>query len=92
MIERIGQIERGWSQQKLRAPEVALGQASMRLTLLQRALRRCLLGDRRPFRLSRKCPLGAGYDFRELDAMAERLWLGTQEGMKPALAARSIFA
>ncbi|HTM96484.1 MAG TPA: AHH domain-containing protein [Croceibacterium sp.] len=92
VIERIGQIEHGWSLHRFRAPEVALGQANMRLTLLQRALRRSLLGDRRPFRLSSKCPLGTGYDFSELDAMAEKLWYGTQEGDKPALALRSIFA
>lgn len=92
VIERIGQIERSWSEERFRAPEVALGQARMRLALLQRALRRSLLDDRRRLRLSRKCPLGTGYDFRELDAMAEKLWLGTQEGVRPALAPSSIFA
>jgi hypothetical protein len=91
VIERIGQIERRWSAQKLHAPEMALRRASMRLALLQRALRRSLLDDRRRFRLSRKCPLGTGYDFRELDAIAERLWLATQED-RPALAASSVFA
>jgi hypothetical protein len=92
VIERIGQIERGWSALRFRAPEVALGQANMRLTLLQRALRRSLLGERRRFRLNRKCPLGSRTDFRELDAMAEQLWLATQEGERPALAPSSIFA
>lgn len=92
VIERIGQIERGWSEERFRAPEAALEQARMRLVLLQRALRRSLLDDRRRFRLNRKCPLGTGYDFRELDAMAETLWLGTQEGVRPALAPSSIFA
>jgi hypothetical protein len=92
VIERIGQIEQGWSEERFRASEAALGKAGMRLALLQRALRRNLLDDRRRFRLSRKCPLGTGYDFRELDAMAETLWVGTQEGVRPALAPSSIFA
>lgn len=92
VIERIGQIERYWSVQRFRAPEVALGQAGMRLALLQRALRRSLLDGRRRFQLNRKCPLGTGYDFSDLDAMAEKLWLGTQEGDKSALAPSSIFA
>jgi hypothetical protein len=92
VMERIGQIEHDWSAERFRAPEVASGQARMRLALLQRALRRSLLEGRRQFRLNRKCPLGTGYDFRELDAMAEKLWVGTQEGNGPTLPASSIFA
>jgi len=92
VMERIGQIERDWSSQRFRVPEVALGQASMRLALLQGALRRSLLDGRRRFQLNSKCPLGTGYDFRDLDAMAEKLWLGTQEGDSPALVASSSFA
>lgn len=50
----------------------------MRISLLQRALRRSLLQPDRPrVRLSRKCPLDAGLDFSELDAMVESLWAGT---------------
>ena len=43
VVERVGQIEEDWSTMRLRAPEVALEQALMRLTLLQAALRRRLL-------------------------------------------------
>lgn len=90
--ERMGQIERDWSKLRLWAPEAAVGQASMRIALLQGALRRNLLGGGRRFRLSSKCPLGSGYNFAELDAMAETLWLATQDTAMPALPARSAFA
>jgi hypothetical protein len=92
VIERVGEIELSWSASRRRAPEVALGQAGMRLALLQRSLRDNLLGGRRQFRLSRKCPLGTNTDFAELDAMAEKLWLGTQPVAEPVLAASSTFA
>jgi len=46
----------------------------MRLHLLQSALRRQLLAQRRRVVLNRKDPLGTGFDFTELDAMAELLW------------------
>jgi hypothetical protein len=92
VIERVGEIEQSWSASRTRAPEVALGQASMRLALLQRSLRDNLLGGRRQFLLSRKCPLGDDSDFAELDAMAEKLWLGTQAVAAPVLAASSTFA
>lgn len=75
VIERVGQIEAGWSAQRLLAPEVALLVAKQRLELLQRALRRRLLDQqRRRFALNRHDPLGNGIDFAELDAMAEQLW------------------
>ena len=77
VVERVGQIEEDWSTMRLRAPEVALEQALMRLTLLQAALRRRLLADTRRLRLNRGDPLGAGRDFAALDAMAEQLWRGT---------------
>jgi hypothetical protein len=92
VIERVGEIEQDWADRRRRAPEVALGQAGMRLAMLQRSLRGNLLGGQRGFRLSRKCPLGSGTDFTELDAMAERLWLGTQAAEAPILAASSVFA
>lgn len=76
-LERVGQIEGAWSATRLRAPEVALFEAYHRLELLQRALRRRLLADRERLKLNRKDPLGAGFDFAELDAMAELLWGGT---------------
>jgi hypothetical protein len=74
VAERVGQIEGDWATVRLRAPEVALERALMRLTLLQGALRRRLLADRRRLRLNRRDPLGKGRDFSKLDAMAEELW------------------
>ena len=78
VAERVGQIESDWSSLRLRAPEVALDNAVMRIDLLQRALRRRLLCDDRPqMRLNRYDPVGQGVDFTELDAMADALWAGT---------------
>lgn len=77
VIERVGQIEAGWSATRLRAPEVALIEAYQRLELLQRALRRRLLAQQRRLRLNRNDPLGNGLDFSELDAMADLLWPAT---------------
>jgi hypothetical protein len=82
VTERVGQIEADWSRARLRAPEIALDQALMRLELLQRALRRRLLqAASRPLRLNRRDPIGTGLDFSELDAMAETLWAGTATGI-----------
>jgi hypothetical protein len=78
--ERIGQIEAQWSARRPRSPGAAGEEALFRLALLQRTLRRRLLNPPgRPVRLNRHDPLGAGFDFSELDAMAEQLWLGTRE-------------
>lgn len=74
VIERVGQIETHWSQTHCRNPVEAGDVALMRLLLLQRALRRRLLCERQPLRLNNKDPLGSGYDFSDLDAMAEELW------------------
>lgn len=75
VAERVGQVEGEWARLRLRAPEVALTQALMRLDLLQRALRRRLLAPNRPFlQLNRHDPLGAGLDFACLDALADALW------------------
>jgi len=74
VIARVGRIEEDWSRIRPRAPEAALGQALMRLQLLQDALRRQLLAERRRVLLNRRDPLGTGFDFTELDAMAEALW------------------
>lgn len=92
VIDRVGRIESTWSALRSRAPEVAVGQAGMRLALLQRALRRSLLGNRRSLRLSRKCPLGLRHDFRDLDAMTEALWLGAQAADEAILAESSSLA
>jgi hypothetical protein len=83
VAERIGQVEAGWASLRLRAPEIAFDQALMRLGLLQRALRKRLLSPVRRLMLNRKDPLGSGFDFSELDAMADSLWGATQEADIP---------
>lgn len=96
VIARVGQIEGGWSAQRLKAPEVALEHALMRLCLLQRALRRRLLdpaGQRMV--LNRADPWEVSPDFTELDAMAELLWPETamdQAMGVPSLSASSRLA
>jgi hypothetical protein len=81
VFERVGQIEAGWAAVRLRSPEATLLEALERLRLLQRALRRRLLAQQRQLRLNRKCPLGAGVDFAELDVMAALLWPVTEDGL-----------
>ena len=72
-----------------RGAEAARGEALFRLGLLQAALRRRLLDPPgRPLQLNRHDPLGRGFDFAELDAMAEKLWGATQS----VLAESSAFA
>ena len=78
VMERLGQIELGWSSARLRAPEVALFEAYQRLELLQRALRRRLLVQHRRLLLNRRDPLASSVDFSELDAMADQLWPVTE--------------
>jgi hypothetical protein len=80
VLDRVGAIESGWAERRLRRPEDALDEAVMRLVLLQGALRRRLLMERRRLRLNRGDPLGSGRDFAELDALAELLWRETAEG------------
>lgn len=74
VIARVGRIEEEWANGCPRHPEAALEDALMRLQLLQTALRRQLLSERRRVLLNRRDPLGTGFDFSELDAMAEALW------------------
>lgn len=74
VIARVGRIEATWSTARSHHPELALAEALMRLQLLQNALRRQLLAERRRMLLNRKDPLGTGFDFTDLDAMAEALW------------------
>lgn len=77
VIERVGRVEQRW-QVAGRTDELAAhAEAVMRLQLLQSALRKSLLSQRRRMILNRKDPLGSGYDFTELDAMAESLWDAT---------------
>lgn len=72
--ERIGQIEARWHRCGVEADREALE----RLALLQRALRRRLLSDRRPaVSLSRRDPVWRDVDFSYLDAMADQLWAAT---------------
>jgi hypothetical protein len=74
VIERVGRIEFHWSRVRRQDAESALRTALWQLGLLQDALRRGLLSERRKLVLNTRDPLGSGYDFTELDAMAEQLW------------------
>ncbi|QDH35078.1 AHH domain-containing protein [Porphyrobacter sp. YT40] len=74
VIARVGRIERRWAAAHLIDEEAALAEALLRLHLLQGALRRQLLAQRRRVLLNRRDPVGTGFDFSELDAMAEALW------------------
>lgn len=74
VFERVGAIERGWSRQRASDGQQADVQAHFRLCLLQSALRRRLLSDRKRILLNRNDPIGTGFDFTDLDAMAESLW------------------
>ncbi len=77
VIERVGRIEESWSKARAKDAETALVDALTRLALLKSALRRRLLSEDRRMVLNRKDPLGTGFDFAELDAMAEVLWEAT---------------
>ena len=77
VIERVGRIEARWSSAKDKDADAAMVEALERLVLLQSALRVRLLSERRRLILNRKDPLGSGFDFTELDAMAETLWSET---------------
>jgi hypothetical protein len=74
VIARVGRIEERWSLARRHDDAAALGEVLLRLRLLQGALRRQLLAQRRRVLLNRNDPLGTGFDFSELDAMAEELW------------------
>lgn len=76
--ERVGQIEAAWANARRSAPEVALVDALARLELLQRALRRRLLDQRRRMLLNRRDPLGSGVDFSGIDALVAELWPATE--------------
>jgi A nuclease family of the HNH/ENDO VII superfamily with conserved AHH len=74
VMARVGRIEAQWARTRRDDDEAALVEALLRLRLLQGALRRQLLTQRRRVLLNRNDPLGTGFDFTELDAMAESLW------------------
>ncbi len=79
VLERVGQVEASWSALRLRAPEIALDEALLRLRLLQAALRRRLLTPgRKPLSLNRFDPLGREVDFSQMDAMVDALWPATE--------------
>ncbi|MCJ2177584.1 AHH domain-containing protein [Novosphingobium sp. 2580] len=89
VMERVGQIEAGWSVMHCRSPEDAAVEVHMRLALLQHALRRFLLNGRRRAVLNRRDPLGTGVDFTSLDAMAEALWGATDASAEAHMSARA---
>ena len=74
VIERAGAIERAWSLHRGKHPDDARHHAIASLRLLQNALRKRLLAERRRMILNRNDPIGTGFDFTELDAMAEAMW------------------
>jgi hypothetical protein len=75
VFERVGQIEARWRQ---RGGAEADQEALERMALLQRALRRRLLTDKRQaVSLSRRDPAWRDVDFSMLDAMADQLWAAT---------------
>lgn len=82
VMERVGAIESDWSRQARPLGWPARHDALQRLALLQRALRRGLLGGYvaggrgHTFALNRMDPALRAADFAELDAMADRLWGG----------------
>lgn len=84
VIERVGRIEAKWSVARAKDAEAAERQALKRLKRLQSALRWRLLRRRKGMVLNRKDPLGTGFDFTELDAMAEELWAATGSAASPA--------
>jgi hypothetical protein len=75
VMARVGRIDERWSHLRHQDADLALTEALLRLRVLQGALRRQLLAERRRVMLSRNDPLGTGFDFSELDTMAEALWL-----------------
>ncbi|MGB3472236.1 MAG: AHH domain-containing protein [Erythrobacter sp.] len=77
VIERVGCVEATWVIARETDPEAALIEALTRLRLPQQALRKRLLNEQRRMVLNRNDPLGTGFDFTELDAMAESLWVST---------------
>ena len=79
VLERVGQVEESWSALRLRAPEIALDEALLRLKLLQGALRRRLLEQgRKRLTLNRFDPLGREADFSQMDEMVDALWPATE--------------
>lgn len=78
VIERVGRIESRWERVQHKDPETARAEALERMRLLQRALRLRLITGQKGFVLNRNDPLGTGFDFATLDAMAESIWSSTE--------------
>lgn len=74
VIARVGRIEYAWSRACKRSDRRAHEHATMRLRLLQSALRRQLLSERQRIVLNKRDPIGSGFDFSTLDAMAQAIW------------------
>ncbi|MEP2736538.1 MAG: AHH domain-containing protein [Erythrobacter sp.] len=74
VIARVGRIESAWSRTRHLHPEEADETALFRLALVQKSLRKTLLNQPRRVLLNRKDPVGTGFDFTDLDAMADTLW------------------
>jgi hypothetical protein len=77
VIERVGSIESRWELVQRKDAETARNEALDRMRLLQRALRIRLLNESKGFVLNRNDPLGTGFNFDTLDAMAEEFWAST---------------
>lgn len=79
VLARVGPIEAEWRRARFHDARSACLGALSSLRLLQAGLRRRLLGgvSGKPVILNRKDPIGTGYDFTELDAMAESIWNDT---------------
>lgn len=77
VIERVASIESRWELVQKKDPETARREALDRMRLLQRALRIRLINEDKGFVLNRKDPLGTGFNFDTLDAMAEQIWSST---------------
>ncbi len=74
VIERVGEIEGAWSRRYRVCPKKALLEALDDLSHLQRKLRDRLYEEPGRLILNSNDPLGYGFDFTELDAMAETLY------------------
>lgn len=79
VTERVARVEDRWQGASATDPEEAGTEALFRLSLLRAALRKRLsLHRTNAMLLNRKDPIGSGYDFSDLDAMAESLWEATE--------------
>lgn len=85
VMERLGQIEAGWSRHRLLVASDARSEALVRIRLLQNALRRFLLRQSRiRLKLHRRDLMRSDRDFSDLDAMADMAWPATNVSQAPA--------